>query len=356
MIFKFGQFKEDRTSCHDDDFLFFHFLFYSMKDYNSIIGIDVSKDTLDLLELNNLKEKYQQIANTTKGILEWIAQLPSKKVLCILEPTGCYSYRILHYLDQHGIAVNLVNPYQSSSFTKALGIISKNDRQAAYSLALMGQRLDLPLYQHPNNNMQKRKQLLVGINALKKQKQMLVNQLHVFDHQIIFEPKVVEALKQTKNTLEIQLQKLEDELNELSDDEYEHQFNLITSVVGIGPKTAHLLLSTTGGLQHFKRAGQLSKFVGVVPSSHSSGSSVRKKGRMSKKGNNGLRACLYMGARSARLHNKACKELYDRLRKANKCHKKAMVAVMNKLLKQAFGVVLADSPFDNQYYSRFLKK
>lgn len=324
-----------------------------MKTFNTIFGIDVSQATLDLVEFSN-QDNLQQIPNTTLGILEWIDQLPSKEdVLCVLEPTGCYSYRLLHYLTHHGVAIKLVSPCQSHGFTQALGIISKDDRQAARTLALMGKSLDLPLYKHPNENMQRRKQLLLGINALKKQSQMLKSQLHALDNQIIFEPKVVQALKQTLATVEGQLQTLEEELDDLSDEEHDHQFKLMTSVVGIGPKTAHLLLCATGGIQHFNHPRQLSKFVGVVPYSHTSGTSVRKKGRITKKGNSALRASLYMAARSAKKYNLACKELYERLRRIGKSYKQAMVAVMNKLIRQAFGVVQSGVSFDNQYYKKF---
>ncbi len=57
-----------------------------------------------------------------------------------------------------------------------------------------------------------------------------------------------------------------------------------------------------------------------------------------------------MAARSAKKYNLACKDLYDRLRQVGKPHKQAMVAVMNKLVKQAFGVVNSGVSFDNEYY------
>jgi hypothetical protein len=60
-----------------------------------------------------------------------------------------------------------------------------------------------------------------------------------------------------------------------------------------------------------------------------------------------------MAARSAIRFNLACKELYDRLRAKGKPYKKAMVAVMNKLIKQAFGVVQSKTEFDNNFYSNF---
>lgn len=321
-----------------------------MSNYTFVLGIDVSQATLDIATLSEQVDHFKQISNTDACIKTWIKSLPTKNVLCVIEATGCYSNRIVHYLGVEGIAISLVNPNQSHGFTQALGIISKDDRQAAYTLALMGQRLDLLLHQPKSVQMQQRKQLLMGINALRKQRQMLKNQLHALDNQIVFAPKVVQALRQTLQTVEEQLQQLEEQLDDLSDEEHLRQFELLTSVVGIGPRTAHLLLDATGGIHHFKHARQLSKFTGLAPCSHTSGRSVRKKGRISKKGNGELRACLYMAARSAKKYNLACKDLYDRLRQVGKPHKQAMVAVMNKLVKQAFGVVNSGVSFDNEYY------
>jgi transposase len=320
-----------------------------MTTYSTVIGIDVSKDTLDIAILFDGKKTTKKIKNKVDSIKEWIKSLPAN-VLCVLEPTGSYSDFVLYHLNQNKIPVSLVNPSQSHGFAQALGIISKNDKQAAYTLALMAQRLDLPLHQPKSDDMLKRKQLLMGITALKKQKQVLVNQLHALEHQIIFAPKVQEAFKQTLELVEKQLSELEAQLNEVSDEEHSKQLELILTVVGIGPKTAHTLMNATSGINNFKVGNQLSKFAGVVPLSHESGISVHYKGGITKRGNNELRANLFMAARSAKRYNLACKDLYERLRKKGKAHKKAMVAVMNKLLKQVFGVVTSGVPFNNKLH------
>lgn len=322
-----------------------------MKKFNRIFGIDVSKDTLDFF--NTSKSVFSQIPNTEKRILKWIKKLDPLTDLVVFEPTGSYSDRLLHLLSDRGISIILVNPVQSNAFTKAQGIISKNDKQAAKTLALMGECLDLPLFKKPSDTMYERKQLLMGVNALKKQRQMLKNQLHALSHQVLFAPKVEAALKETLETVEQNLQELEEELNDLSDEEQEEQLKLMTSVVGIGEKTANLLLTATGGLQNFDQARQLSKFIGVVPYSHDSGTSIKFKGSITKKGNSQLRASLYMAARSAKRFNFACKELYERLRAKGKPHKIAMVAIMNKLMKQVFGVVSSKKEFDNNHYLVF---
>lgn len=348
---KFGQFIRALTLCHDDDF-FTLSIFYSMSKFSHFIGIDVSLATLDIVDLNT--DDYYQINNSSDAIQQWINQLESKnEILCVFEATGCYSNKLAYLLHLAQINCSVVNPAQSDGFTKAQGIVSKNDKQAAHSLALMGQCLNLPIYQQPSDNMQGRKQLIMGINALKKQRQMIRNQLHALNNQIIFAPQVVQSMELTLTTIETQLSSLEEALSDISDEEHQQQYHLITSVVGVGDKTAQLLLCATGGLQHFKSAKQLAKFVGIVPRSHFSGSSVHKRGKITKKGNTQLRATLYMAARSAKRHNQACKDLFERLRANGKPYKQVMVAIMHKLVKQIFGVFHSGISFDNQFFLKF---
>lgn len=349
---KIGQFNGARPCV--TMMIFISKLLLIMKKYDLIYGIDVGSKDLDFFEF--FSEKKKNLKNNTRPLIKWVKSLPAdKKILCVLEATGAYSKRLTHYLGLNEIDTIVLNPSQSHGFALAQGIISKNDEQAAKTLALMGNCLEMPLYRHPDDNMKKRSQLLLSVNALKKQAQMLKNQLHSFSSQIIFSSSAVSALGTTLQTVENEIVKLEDELNDTTDEEHQRQFNLLNSIVGIGPKIAHSLLNATGSLLYFQQAKQLSKFIGLVPSSHISGTSVRIRGRMTKKGNTDLRAKLYMGARSAIRFNTACKALYDRLREKGKPHKKAMVAVMNKLIKQAFGVVSSGVTFDNDKYTQMQK-
>ncbi|MEZ5040824.1 MAG: transposase [Saprospiraceae bacterium] len=212
--------------------------------------------------------------------------------------------------------------------------------------------MDLPVYQSKRGILKERKQLLMVLNALGKQRQMLRNQLHALDQYLFTIAVARQALQQTLDTIELQIQQLEKELSEIRDEEYKQVFELITSVIGIGPKTADLLITETNGFKDFDCHKKLLKFIGVIPYQHDSGSSVRIRGRITKHGTSRIRGSLYMGANSAIKHNQVCKTLYQRLRANGKPHKKVMVAVMHKLLRQAFAVVKSGIPFDNQYHEK----
>ena len=82
-----------------------------------------------------------------------------------------------------------------------------------------------------------------------------------------------------------------------------------------------------------------------------SGSSVRGKSRISKMGNQKLRNLLFLCAFSACKYNKACRELYERIVAKGKSKKLALIAVINKLLKQAFAVAKSGLSYDENYVS-----
>lgn len=322
-----------------------------MKSFTIFLGIDVGKDYLDIERLSKGdKDQYLHLPNTIPAIIKWIKGLDKASTVCVLEATGSYSAKVVHYLSQSQISLVVVNPGRSNSFTQAQGITCKDDRQAAHTLALMGQLLELPLYKQPSETMQKRQQLLTTLNMVQKNRQRLQSQIHALDQQVLILPEVRQIYETNLLIAEQQIQQLEELLNGLEEDDYDHQVKLICSIQGMGPVTAQALMVATGGLHHFENGGQLAKFAGVTPFKHFSGSSVKKTGRMTKRGNSHLRASLYMAALSARRYNLACKELFERLRAKGKPYKQAMVAVMNKLLNQAFAVVHTNTKFDNQRY------
>ncbi|WP_051049883.1 IS110 family transposase [Nafulsella turpanensis] len=129
----------------------------------------------------------------------------------------------------------------------------------------------------------------------------------------------------------------------------------LESIPGIGPKTSLLLIVALRGFENFQNYKQVISYLGLSPRIYESGSSVRGKAKICKMGMAEVRKCLYMAARSAKLYNKTCKELYERLRKKGKAHRVAMIAVVNKLLKQAFAIVEAGNLYEKDYQPKQLE-
>lgn len=122
---------------------------------------------------------------------------------------------------------------------------------------------------------------------------------------------------------------------------------MISSIPGIGKKTAILLI--TNAFSGFDSHKQASSFFGISPTERSSGSSIRGRSRISKAGNPAVRISLFLCSYTACKANAQCEALYNRLADKGKSKKLALIAVSNKLLKQAFAVAKSGMPYDPNY-------
>lgn len=318
------------------------------------MGVDVSKDTLDFAICLDGKWRHGQIANQVKAIRKWLQGLDEAEICLVLEPTGTYHSKLLSLAFEAGIGFILVNPRTSYHYSCAEGHLNRNDPQAARSLASYAMRQpELKLSVMPSQKQQQRKQLHMALKAMDNQKIRLQNQIHALEQLYRVNPTALKALESSlAHTLE-QIELIREELHELEDEEERQLADLIQTIVGIGPKSTEKLLLYLGDFSQFDSAKQVLKFAGVAPGGHRSGTSVKTKDRISKRGPTALRATLYIAARSARRYNYACKELYTRLREKGKPHKLAMIAVVAKLLRQVFAVVNSQKPFENEFYLKY---
>jgi transposase len=325
-----------------------------MKKFTSFCGIDVSKDTLDycIYHANNDKAIYKQITNDAESIKKVFSSSKFDNILFILEATGNYSSKLIYGLKQLKRPCQVVNPLRSKAFMVAMGYNNKNDKQAAYCLSKMGQQSNHNnLYEMPSKEIEMRKQQLSVLQSLIKQRLMLENQIHAIKQLAIIDQTAIECLEKALEIIKEQIAIIEKKMYQPSKDkDFKAKKKLAQSVVGIGAKTAIALLIATNGLNNFDNANQLASFLGLTPYSHYSGSSVRKKGKITKHGSSQVRALLYMATTSAIRYNKTCKDLFERLRKKGKPYKVAIVAVMRKLAVQVFACVKKQTMFDRDYH------
>ena len=112
----------------------------------------------------------------------------------------------------------------------------------------------------------------------------------------------------------------------------------LESIPGIGPTISQYMLVFLNG-HHFRHANQLAAYLGLVPTQHESGSSVRGRTSLSKVGNARFRSKLYMATISATRCNSIIMHFYQRLVSRGKTKKSALCAAMRKLAQQCYGVI-----------------
>jgi transposase len=146
---------------------------------------------------------------------------------------------------------------------------------------------------------------------------------------------------------------MEEEITNLSNKEFGRQVKLLTSIKGISVTIASALILATGGFTYFSNAKQISRFLGLCPTYQQSGTSVNFKGHINRNGDTHLRSQMYVAAFASIRCNAACRETYERLRARGKSGKLAVVAVANKLIRQAFAVVTNNQPYIDRFVSSY---
>lgn len=318
------------------------------------LGIDVgSKELFISQSIEQPREKFlklsvQKIANTVECINQWIDGL-SPQIHIIFESTGTYSLPLAYCLEMAGITFTIITPSQSSGYAQIKGVINRNDEIDASLLAYYGASNQpeptLLESEYLHHLKQKRKHLA----SLMQQKQVVDNQLHALSFDSKADKEVLSSLQFLQVTFTKQIQQFKEEIFSLSDEQYNHIHQLMTTVVGIGDASANAIIIATNGLENFSHVKQVLKFIGIIPKEKESGKAVRKKYGIAKSGVAFVRSTLYNAAKSAKRFNWACKEIYERLRSKGKCHKVAMIAVINKLIRQVFAVVKSNTVFDNNF-------
>lgn len=312
-------------------------------------GIDVSKDSLSvsLLVEGKQGEKFN-IANTEEGVKSLIDKLP-KGVHCTMEATGVYNRLSAYSLHAAGISVSVINPKQYAHFAQAVMQITKTDGTDAALLALYGQRMQPKLFMPSSDNMLIVNQKIALLNQIQKQMRMLKNLSHAFRHDVVQDGLSAQKIDLLLAELGKQASCIEKEIYKCSDEEFAKAMKMATSVKGIGRKTAAMLLAATGGMKNFATADQVLKFLGLAPVRRQSGKSFDYSPGICRTGNPHLRSIIYMCTWTAMRHNKACKEMYERLKAAGKPSKVALIAIAAKLIRQVFAVIKSGIPFDNNY-------
>jgi len=110
-----------------------------------------------------------------------------------------------------------------------------------------------------------------------------------------------------------------------------------------------MIISLFDSFEHFENAKQASSFIGITPVPYESGTSVKRKGSISKQGNTLARKLLYRTSLSGVQSNALFKPPYERLLEKGKSKKQALIAVAHKLLRIAFGVLKNNRPFCVDY-------
>lgn len=311
-----------------------------MPETLSHVGIDVSKNHLDVALLKDGKLLDKKCDNNQAGFAELVRWLTGKKVerahIC-LEATGKYGEEAAVFLHEAGHLVSVVNPARAKAFVQAEMLRTKTDKSDARSLARFCKAMNPAPWQPPKQEAKELQEMSRRLDDLQKMLQMEENRLAAGACSKTVQSDIQKSIAHFEKAIASLKSEMDDHINghsELKDNQA-----LLQSIKGIGERTSSLILAELGDMSQFASARQAAAYCGLVPSARQSGTSVRTPARMSKKGNHRVRKGLYMAACSAARYNPLLAAIYKRLREKGLKPKAALGAVMRKLIHLAFGVL-----------------
>lgn len=292
---------------------------------------------------------HKQFKNNTEGFGKFILLLDSDS-WCVMEFTGSYYQNLALFLYENSISVSIINPLVIKRFIQMKLQHNKTDKSDAKMIVQYAREQKVVAW-HPNPEyIDECKDLNTTISLYYKQTTALKNKLiSLMDKGV--KGKILTSIKRQIRNLEKEIKLLESQIESLIKMNEPELLTNISSISGIGKKTAMMLIANTNGFKTFDNAKQVSAFFGLSPVETSSGTSVRGKSRISKRGNPLMRNYLFMCSFTACKNNPQCKALYDRIVAKGKSKKLALIAVINKLIKQAFAVAKSGMPYDPNYKS-----
>jgi transposase len=303
------------------------------------VGIDVSKDTLDVYIRPT--QQTLKIENKTFGpLVKKLKKL--KPELIVLEATGGYEIGVLEALSQAGLKVYREHPLKVYHHAKGRGILAKTDRLDAGTLAHYAECFvkDITLRDLPSQEQRELQQLVARRKQLVEQRTMEMNREK--------HPALCLAIKTSCRTvidvLESQIQQLEQHIQSLveANENWQRKKELLQSVAGVGEATATLLLVNLPELGQVSRK-VIAALVGVAPYRYESG--TFKGQQHIRGGRKEVRTGLYMATMVAKKYNPELKAFYEKLLAQGKKKKVALVACMHKLLRMLNAILAKNEPY-----------
>ena len=314
-----------------------------------VLGIDVAQNELvvtfgrlmDDLAVDLVAHKV--FKNTENGfctLLLWIKKYrcPEVPLRFVMEATGVYHQKFVYFLDEKGYEVSVVLPNKISNYQRTLDVKTITDKSMSECIARFGLERKLDNWKRPKTAFRNLQQLTRERNQIVDERSVVKNQLHAHQVEAFPHEGSVNRLKARivfLNEQEAQIKKeIENEV--VNDPEVSTSMRLICSIPGVGKLTAASILGETNGFELIRNKRQLVSYAGFDVIEKTSGTSVKGKTKMSKKGNVHIRKAMFYPALSAIKNNEHFREFYKRIVERSGVKMKGVMAVSRKILELIF--------------------
>lgn len=345
----------------------FHFTFLSntigmKKVIKQVLGIDVAQKEL-VVCLGRMHDDWtlelyahKTFVNNEKGfssLLEWVYKLSEEAtpVRYVMEATGVYHEPMAYFLSDQGFEVSIVLPNKISNYARSLTVKTVTDKTASEAIARFGLERSLDVWEKPLPLFKQIRQLSRERDQVMIERTMAKNQLHAEQAEALPNQASLKRTNQRIAFLGKQTDEITAELSDLikTDEDAQKSVRLLCTIPGIGQLTAATVLGETNGFDLIRNKKQLTSYAGLDVKEKQSGTSVKGKPRISKKGNRYLRKAMHFPALTAVRHDPRYNGIFIRLVSKSGIKMKALVAVQRKLLEMMYTVFKSGQPYEKNY-------
>lgn len=339
-----------------------------MKVLKQVVGIDVSQNEL-VVSIGRFNENLSQelyghkvFENTQNGFRELTAWVSRKMVTgldinYVMEATGVYHESLAYHLIENEQLVSILKPSKVSNYHKTLDNKTVTDKTSSQTIAMFGLQKELEIWKRPKKTYREVRQLTRERGQLIDERTTLKNQLHAERSEAFPNKKSINRVEVRIKLLVDQEQEIMGEIKEIArqDKSMGDAIKLISSVPGIGFLTAATVLSETNGFDLITSKKQLTSYTGLDVIDKQSGTSIKGKARISKKGNKYLRKAMHLPALAAIRHDERFKAIFARLVQKHGVKMKAAVAIQRRLLEMTYTIYKTNKPYEKDYLEKQTK-
>lgn len=332
------------------------------KIVKQVVGIDVAQKELVVCLAGMSAEfaleiqAHKTFGNTHKGfgeLIHWVAKRtdPAVSLRYVLEATGVYHEPLAYFLHTAGAALSIVLPNKITNYFRTLEVKTVTDKTMAETIARFGVERQLDDWQRPKQGFKKLRQLTRERDQVVGERTMVKNQLHAEQAEAEPNASSLARIQKRINLLDKQEKQILEELRALAkqDEQISASLQIICSVPGVGFLTAVTVLGETNGFELIRNKRQLTSYAGLDIKEKQSGTSIKGKPRISKKGNVYLRKAMHLPALTAIRHDERFKAIFVRLVAKHGIKMKAAVAVQRKLLELLYILYKNKVGYDKEY-------
>lgn len=293
--------------------------------------------------------------NNPKGfaqLIKWVGSFKaSKDVSFVMEATGVYHEDIAFFLDEKGFLLSVILPSKIKNFRKSMEIKTDTDNSASVGIAHFGLSRKLrkwnkphPVFRTLRNLTRERDQVITDRTASQ-------NALHALNHSHAPSASGKKRLKARIELCNAQEKEIEKEISAVikANPELHKRLLNVCTIKGIGLITAATLIAETDGFAMIQNKRQLVSYAGLDVVEKQSGTSIRGKSKISKRGNKQIRKALYFPAITAIKYNSNFKDQFMRIQIRTAVKMKGYVAIQRKLLVLVYTLWKKNEPFNPEF-------